>query len=167
MPTGRKIATIGQVSALSFSSDGRTLVVGSPAGQLKLVDTSTGSTAGPTFPRVPVGIGGAQWSADFIGSMDFSGQVRLFDPSTGQQIGGDFSGIIDNSGAWSLNPSGTMLELETKQGIDQWDLNPDDWQAAACDLAGRNLSSQEWQTYLSSTGPYTKTCPQWPDGTGQ
>ena len=57
-----------------------------------------------------------------------------------------------------------MLELETRDGIDQWDLNPHDWQTAACVLAGRNLSRQEWQTYLANTEPYAKTCPQWPDG---
>lgn len=164
LASGRRIATIGPVSALSFSGNGKTLVVGSPAGQLKLVNSSNGKTVGPDFPRVPVGIGGAQWSAEYIGSMDFSGHVRLYDPVTGAQIGSDFPGIIDNTGAWSLNPSGTMLELETGDGIDQWDLNPNDWQTAACVLAGRNLSMQEWQTYLANTEPYAKTCPQWPDG---
>jgi hypothetical protein len=98
--------------------------------------------------------------------MDFSGRVRLFDPATGQQIGDPFPGIVDNTGAWSLNPSGTLLELETRQGVDQWDLVPAHWAAAACQLAGRNLSLQEWNTYLADTGPYARTCPQWPNGAG-
>jgi len=162
MATGRKVASIGQVSALSFSDDGRTVVTGNPGGQMELVATDNGDPDGPVFPRLPVGIGGVQWSSRYIGSMDFSGEVRLFDPSTGTEVGTEFPGIVDDTGAWSLNPSGTLLELETKRGIDQWDLNPDDWRKAACQLAGRNFSRQEWQVYLSDLGAYAKTCPQWP-----
>jgi WD40 repeat protein len=167
LPSGVRVAAIGQVSALAFGTSGKVLVVGSPSGRLKLVDSSTGAVVGPSFPRIPVGIDGAQWSAEYIGSMDFSGEVRLFDPSTGQQIGGNFPGIVDDTGAWSLNPAGTLLDIETRQGVDQWDLNPGDWQTAACQLAGRNLTQQEWQTYLANTGPYARTCPQWPAGTGR
>jgi hypothetical protein len=166
LSTGQPTATIGQASALAFSTSGKALVVGTPSGKLALVATRTGSPIGPQFPQIPVGVLGAQWSHSYIGTMDNAGRIRLYDPSTGLQIGDEFAGIVDNTGAWSLNPSGSLLALETTDGIDLWDLNPDHWQSAACQLAGRNLSAQEWKTYLGNTGPYRRTCSQWPAGAG-
>jgi WD40 repeat protein len=165
--TGTRIATVGQLSASAFSQDGRTLVVGTLSGQLRLVDTSNGHPIGPAFPRIPVGIGGAQWSAAVIGTQDNAGRIRLYDPTSGEQIGSYFSAIDDNSGDWSLNPAGTMLALKESDGVELWDLNPNDWQRAACQLAGRNLSAEEWRTYLSNIRPYTRTCTQWPAGSRQ
>jgi len=46
----------------------------------------------------------------------------------------------------------------TPDGVAVWDLNPSDWEQAACRVAGRNLTSTEWDTYLSQLEPYHKTC---------
>ena len=42
-----------------------------------------------------------------------------------------------------------------------WNIDPDSWQARACQLAGRNLTQAEWAQYLGDL-PYQQTCPQWP-----
>jgi hypothetical protein len=46
-------------------------------------------------------------------------------------------------------------------GIAVWHPNPKHLQAAACRLAGRNLSRTEWGTYLVELGRYRSTCPQY------
>lgn len=43
-----------------------------------------------------------------------------------------------------------------------WDLSPAHLRAVACGLAGRNLTAQEWQEYLSWAGPRRVTCPEYP-----
>jgi hypothetical protein len=43
-----------------------------------------------------------------------------------------------------------------------WDLQPVSWVPAACQVAGRNLTRTEWQTYLGDLGPYQATCPEFP-----
>ncbi len=47
-------------------------------------------------------------------------------------------------------------------GIAIWDINPEHLEAAACRLAGRNLSRTEWDTHLHDLGDYRLTCPQHP-----
>jgi hypothetical protein len=63
-----------------------------------------------------------------------------------------------------LRPDGRELATPTAQGTLLWDLNPAHWQAIACRLAGRNLTTAEWSRYLPSGEPYRATCPQWPRG---
>jgi hypothetical protein len=40
-----------------------------------------------------------------------------------------------------------------------WNLDPTRWAEAACDLAGRNLTVDEWQTYIGDLAEYNNTCP--------
>jgi hypothetical protein len=46
--------------------------------------------------------------------------------------------------------------------VDYWNFAPSHIQAVACQLAGRNLTAQEWQKYMSWAGPRRATCPQYP-----
>ena len=56
---------------------------------------------------------------------------------------------------------GRTLAAAYGQGqIVLWDINPDAWEQRACNLAGRNLTRDEWHQYLG-TRPYHKTCGQW------
>ena len=45
-------------------------------------------------------------------------------------------------------------------GIIIWDLDPEHLAAAACRLAGRNLTPTEWDTHLAGLGDYRPTCPE-------
>ena len=45
----------------------------------------------------------------------------------------------------------------------QVDVIANDLLARACLIAGRNLTRDEWNTYLPRQ-PYRKTCDQWPEG---
>jgi hypothetical protein len=53
------------------------------------------------------------------------------------------------------------------RGIQVWDLDPDHWAAAACRVAGRNLTEQEWTAYLGDIGgDHRATCPDHPAAHG-
>jgi DNA-binding SARP family transcriptional activator/WD40 repeat protein len=47
-------------------------------------------------------------------------------------------------------------------GIVVWDLNRDRWFDAACQVAGRNLTREEWDRYIGDLAPYRATCPDHP-----
>ena len=62
-----------------------------------------------------------------------------------------------------LRPDGLEMVLGGgERGLAVWDLDPSHWVAAACRLAGRNLTRDEWDTYLSDLGSYRSTCPEYP-----
>ena len=60
----------------------------------------------------------------------------------------------------AFSSNGTELAVDTEQGIVVWDLDPDHWVDAACDVAGRNLTHAEWDQYIGDLAPYRATCPQ-------
>lgn len=83
----------------------------------------------------------------------------VVDLSTDQSLGDPF----ESSGYAALRPDGRELATETADGgILLWDLDPRQWQQAACQAAGRNLTQAEWHEYLPDGGSYQRTCPQWP-----
>ena len=63
----------------------------------------------------------------------------------------------------ALRADGAVVAIETPRadGIELWDLDPARWVAAACALAGRNLTREEWDTFLGGLGPYEATCPDY------
>jgi hypothetical protein len=38
-----------------------------------------------------------------------------------------------------------------------WDVDPSHWETRACQMAGRSLTQQEWETFLPDR-PYQATC---------
>jgi hypothetical protein len=65
------------------------------------------------------------------------------------------------------SPNGKYLAVgENTTGlISVMSLDPSDWIIEACNIAGRNLTRQEWQTYVQTALPgipYVKLCPGLP-----
>jgi hypothetical protein len=56
----------------------------------------------------------------------------------------------------------TIYSQAHNGGGEIWNVSPTNVKAAACGLAGRNLTTQEWDKYLTWTGPRHATCPQYP-----
>ncbi|GAA1061061.1 hypothetical protein GCM10009573_24880 [Agromyces bracchium] len=86
---------------------------------------------------------------------DLVGGIRLGDPIPaagewnfpGQ---GTFSGVI--------RADGEELAVNIATGIALWDLRAPSHADAACRMAGRDLTRDEWRAYLSGFGPYRSTC---------
>ena len=86
--------------------------------------------------------------------------VQLIDVASGTPLGGP---IAIPDGEWNgiaLQPQGLQLVAGggAADGMAIWDLDPEHWVDAACRLAGRNLTTEEWDTYLGGLAPYHKTC---------
>lgn len=86
---------------------------------------------------------------------DLSSGIRLGDPIPVASEwsfpgGGSFSGAIRADGA--------ELAANVAAGIAVWDLRPSSHANAACSMAGRDLTRDEWAAYLADLGPYRSTC---------
>ena len=57
------------------------------------------------------------------------------------------SGIVGVRGGY-LGADGKTLVVASRDGVQLWDLVPEHQALAACTLAGRELSEQEWATYF-------------------
>lgn len=64
-----------------------------------------------------------------------------------------------------LSPDGRWLATVEADGTWLRDLEPESLVEAACIVAGRKLTQQEWERYLPSNEPYRPTCAEWPDPT--
>ena len=60
----------------------------------------------------------------------------------------------------TIRPEGLEAAILTKDGIAIWDLDPTGWMRAACQIASRNLTQQEWERYIGNLDEYHVTCPQ-------
>jgi WD40 repeat protein len=79
--------------------------------------------------------------------------VVLWDVENRIEIG---IGLRLNCGGWL--PDGSGFFGKDSNSIQIWDIDPATWVEAACRLAGRNLTEQEWERY-GPQAPYAKTCP--------
>ena len=154
-----KVVLLKHIDATTaaLSPDGRFLAVLDGV-QLDLFDVATGRAAGTV--DVPIGSIDLEFSTDGRLALVFGEDVSLVvDLSTDQSLGDPF----ESSGYAALRPDGRELATETADGgILLWDLDPRQWQQAACQAAGRNLTQAEWHEYLPDGGSYQRTCPQWP-----
>ena len=89
--------------------------------------------------------------------------LRVYDIATRTPLGDpiDLDQPFMESGA-VFRSDGRSAAAVSGHGIVVWDLDPEHWVAAACDVAGRNLTAAEWDQYLGSLAPYHRTCPAYP-----
>ena len=89
--------------------------------------------------------------------------ASLYDVATGTRLGDPISTSAPLIYPAFIQPDGAALAVTDAAGIVVWDLDPDHLATAACSLAGRDFTPNEWGTYLAGVGEYRATCA---DGTG-
>lgn len=147
-----------------LSADGTQVIVPTEAGAVYLVDADSGSiigepflASGTQFQVATVAAAGTMLVAE---SRD--GKLRMWDIATRRAIGPAMGGHIDWSQSLDLLADDVAM---SGGGIDgkaiTWTLNPQAWADRACEVAGRNLTRSEWDTYVG--GEYQATCAQWPE----
>jgi WD40 repeat protein len=160
----------GESGDIVLSPDGATIAfsyyIGATA-HLQFLDTATGVPRTPTVLATTGGFGyvhGGRW---LIASQRAAApQAQLFDASTLEPIGTPFpTGAVPlgiaPSGPIAVNGAGTMFAETARFDPLVWHVDPDGWLKIACTIAGRNLTSTEWQHYLPHRA-YERTCPQYP-----
>jgi WD40 repeat protein len=104
--------------------------------------------------------------------------AAIFDVDSGIQIGGPITIAHDERNVVRLSLDGRWLavggqanandgvrsgDTHEQRAIQIWDLDPTSWIRAACGVAGRNLTAEEWATHIGPLAPYRPTCPDLPD----
>ncbi|MGW4930931.1 nSTAND1 domain-containing NTPase [Agromyces sp. NPDC004153] len=118
------------------------------------------------LPSASGGLDGVSVSADgrTFATSDLNETVSVFDLVAGIRLGDP----IPVAGEWTFPGQGTFsgvlradgdeLALNVEAGIALWDLRPSSHADAACRMAGRDLTRDEWHTYLGQLGEYRSTC---------
>lgn len=90
----------------------------------------------------------------------------LWDVVTEQPIGEPLIGSPGSALSLSFSPDSKLLYSGYKDGsLLSWDIDFQAWLKSACDLAGRNMTADEWEQFFRFQDlPYQKTCDQFPDG---
>ena len=148
------------------------LFVGSLGGELVQYDLDTLQpirTFGGSRGHVFGGAGTADGSLVAISGGDH--RVVLYDTATGARIGTPITVPEGQQNQVRLSLDGRWLALGGERIDDGarhdhtfqlWDLDPDQWVAAACRVAGRNLTRDEWNAHIGDLAPYRATCPGLP-----
>jgi len=158
------------VMDLAFSPDGTLLAAGCGLGSkisdgyFGLWDTSSGQPLGQPIPSPSGRIESIAFSPDgqtlATGSRGGdAGAVALWDVTSRRLIGQPLPSTHSNSLAFS--PDGQVLASGMNRAIILWDVSLEGWQAHACHMANRNLTPEEWASYLGDQ-PYEKSCPNLP-----
>jgi hypothetical protein len=160
IPVGWGSAEARHVSSIAASSD---LLVRSASEGTEILDPATLDVV----DELPAD--GRALTAMFIDSAtrrmlgigsDFG--MRLYDLESRAQLGTKVDiGLSFFMGA-ALRPDGLELAVRTADGVAVWDLDPEHWMTAACEVAGRNLTRDEWDLYIGDLADYRPTCPEFP-----
>jgi len=145
-------------SDVALSPDGRRMAVGMVDGTMRLIDPATGDQ----INSPPAGTGNPTSRVAFndtgstIASSD-DDTLTLWDGASGEERE---SMPLGHLGAPVFIEGGARILLATGNAATYtWLFAPDGIQPALCRAAGRNLTSEEWSTYLPGR-PYEKTCSQ-------
>jgi WD40 repeat protein/tRNA A-37 threonylcarbamoyl transferase component Bud32 len=153
-----------QITSLAFSPDGTRVAVGLASGAVRQYDVATHEPAGELLEGDPDGVFGVAYSPDgtllAATTLGFS-TTELWDARSGAPLGTRLTGgrvpysfqtflvehVMGSRPAFS--PSGRALATPGFPGASVlWNLEPSAWRAAACSIAGRQLTDEEWDRYL-------------------
>jgi WD40 repeat protein len=151
-------------SRVDISPDGRRAVVTSANDEVGILDIATGEWVTPPIraPRETAGV--AIYSPDgrvvVVGGGN--GAVSLWDGTTGRLLAGVTASRTSEPVRPSILDDGHTAMLTSLDGaVYTWDTLPEGWVAAACAIAGRNLTEDEWRDAFGDR-PYRLTCPEHP-----
>ena len=142
--------------SMLWSPDGTRAFAVDPDGAVGIVDPRTWDWISRPTSAHPFRGWQSAWSAD--GSMVATaaeGAVGHWDGRTGEFLGSTY---LDTEGDVAFSPDGRTILVAGEDGrLLRWSLSVDGWTAAACRLAGRDLTREEWRGHLGER-PYSPVC---------
>ncbi len=87
--------------------------------------------------------------------------IKVWDLETGHQLGGDLP-YAGGSARVEFTADGRVLSVPASGAVHLWNFDTDTWADIACELAGRNLTVDEWEQLGPRTIERRATCPQYP-----
>jgi WD40 repeat protein len=155
----RTLATRQGLVTAAVSSSG--LVAASRTdGRLGFYDARTLKPRGPPLAGTPGQVEQLSFSrdGDLLAVRGATGALRLIDTRSRIQLGEPIELGLDRTRRVALRADGHELTVATDDGIRMWDLRPGHWTREACGLVERDLTREEWATYLAPVGAYRSTC---------
>jgi len=149
----------GGVLSVAFSPDSTTLAAGGAGGTIRFWDLRNDRP-------------GAVWRVprETVLSLSFSrdgrtlavgaryGYVALWDVDKGQPIG-TLPGLELDVTSVAYSPDGKRLaSANDLDRVSLWDVHAGSWATRACQVVNRNLTPQEWRSFLGDA-PYEPICP--------
>jgi WD40 repeat protein len=152
----------GEPFDLAFSPDGRRLAVGGHNGRVSVLDTSTWLPV-HAAARVHSGpVVDVEWLPD--GNTVVTGGVddvaSLYDVDRDLVRAASLPASDDPGAGYAFlmpGPTDEVVVLNGQTPGHRYPLAPSNWLAAACAIAGRDLTVAEWSRYVP-TRPYRATC---------
>jgi WD40 repeat protein len=156
----RVLRTDGTDAVLAYSPTGE-FATGTGSGIVQLWNPRTGAALSrPTqvAPAPTTNISFNPTGNTFITSGGSDGIPKLWTTATLQQLGSDFPG---DPGSWlnqAYTPDGRNIVVVSQTGRAWiWPATLSAWEQHACDVAGRNLTSEEWSRYVTGKA-YSRIC---------
>jgi len=87
--------------------------------------------------------------------------IKVWDLETGKQLGGDLP-YAGGAARVEFTADGSVLSVPANGGVTLWNFDTDTWADIACEMAGRNLTADEWEQLGPRTIERRATCPQYP-----
>lgn len=145
----------------SVSLDG--ILVGATAGTVTRYDLDTLEPVA-TLPGARGEVNTLQFSRDSTVLLATSNDqtASIYDVASGARIGDPIATAAPFIYPGFLHPDGHTVAVTVREGVAIWDIEPNRLAAAACELAGRNLTATEWTTHLKDLGARRATCPVFP-----
>jgi WD40 repeat protein len=152
------------VTSVEFSPDSKTLASGSHDRNVILWDVASRRQRMVLYGHEDA-VTSIAFSPDgaILASASEDRSVILWDVATGRQLGPPLREHNAKVHSVAFSPDGKTLASGSNKESDNWalilwDVNPESWQSRACDVAARNITSDEWERYVGASARDI-TCP--------
>jgi WD40 repeat protein len=149
----------GQNTTLDIAPDAHLLAVGTGDGKVLLLNALTGRRQGAPLQVASGHVGDVKFSPDgttlALGSND--GAASLWDVRSRTRLGDPFPRLPGAVPSVVVEPNGRLL-LTYLSNAYEWPTNLGTWERFACQVAGRDLTPQEWHNLLPGRA-YNHVCP--------
>ena len=156
----------GWVSNVAFSPDGKLLASADSEGRVGLWDVAAGKQHGEMLTGHTGAVTDVAFSPDgkLLATASADKTVRLWDVATGKQRAEPLTGHRTVNGV-DFSPDGKLLAVSGRdKTVHLWDISEESLIAEACTTANRDLSREEWRTFVGQEFDYVRTCSSLPAG---
>jgi hypothetical protein len=141
----------------NFEPGDSTMLVSSLTGIVRRIDLRSGRQVGPDLPvRAGSTIDDPRSYHDHIVVPAAGSQAQVLDKATDVALGKPF--LLGVAQSAVMTNDDKYLFLPGDYGIERWDMRTSRWRTAACELAGRDITRDEWAHYVGGVLPYHSVC---------
>ncbi|MDD1713569.1 MAG: WD40 repeat domain-containing protein [Methanoregulaceae archaeon] len=159
--TGKELARMELgwgFAGVLFSPDGRTLAAASNNGSVRLLDVETQRVLGTA--QHAKAVTHMEFSPDsrFLVTSSQDGTALMMETVTGKEIARFEHGAPITQASFSHDGQSLLTVSDDK--VKLWSADPNWPFDQLCARAGRNLSREEWRTFIGESEPWRATCPK-------